>query len=107
MISQPILRYSGMEYGNSSATGLLALTHMLEALMHQPLHDAAAGVFRIGADAGDKADGIDCAVDVHLQRIDRDLRYQIVSVEAAQHVRTLQHRELRLLDLVILPAAFG
>ena len=75
--------------------------------MHQPLHDAAAGILRIRAHSGNKADGIHHAVDVHLQRIDRDLRYQIVSVEAAQHVRTLQHRELGLLDFIILPAALG
>ena len=53
-----------------------------------------------------EADRVDRVVDVHLQRVGRKLRDEHVLVEAAQHVRALQHGELRLLDLVVPPARF-
>ena len=77
---------------------------MAQGLKHQPLHDAPAGVFRIGAHAGDKADGIHRTVNIGLQGIDRHLGDQGFSVEAAQHVRALQHGKFGLLDFVVLPA---
>ena len=80
---------------------------MLEAFVHYPLHYATSGVFGIGADARDKADGIDCAVDVHFQRVHCYLRHKLVTVKAPEHVRSLDYREFRLLYLVILPAALG
>ena len=74
--------------------------------MHQPLHNAVARVFRVGAHAGHKADGIRSAVNVHFQRIHGNLGDQVIPVEAAQHVGPLQHRELGLLDLIVPPARF-
>ena len=46
-------------------------------------------------------------IDVHLQRVDRELGDKVFSVKAAQHVRALQHGELGLLDLVVLPSGGG
>ena len=43
-------------------------------------------------------------VDVHLQRVDCELRNEGVPIEAAQHIGAFQHREFRLLDLIVLPA---
>ena len=81
--------------------------HLGQALDHQLFHDALAGVFRVGADAGNKADMVHRIVDVHLQRVDCELGNEGVPIEAAQHIGAFQHREFRLLDLIVLPAGRG
>ena len=87
--------------------GFALLVHLGQALDHQLFHDALPGVLRVGADAGDKADMVHRIVDVHLQRVDRKLRDEVFAIEAAQHIGALQHRELGLLDLIVLPAGGG
>ena len=84
--------------------GFALLVHLGQTLDHQVLHNALPGVLRVGADTGDKAHMVDRIVDVHFQRIDGKLGHQRVSIKAAQHIGTFQHRELRLFDLVVLPA---
>ena len=68
--------------------------HMRKAAIHQLLHDALAGILRIGAHTRHKADRINLAIDVHLQRIDCELRRKRLSIEAADHVRAVKDREL-------------
>ncbi len=87
--------------------GFSLLVHLGQTLDHQLFHDALPGVLRVGADAGDKADMVHRIVDVHLQRVDRKLRDEVFAIEAAQHIGALQHRELGLLDLIVLPAGGG
>ena len=87
--------------------GFSLLVHLSQALDHQLFHDALPGVFRVSADTGDKADMVHRIVDVHLQRVDRKLRDEVFAIEAAQHIGALQHRELGLLDLIVLPAGGG
>ena len=84
--------------------GFALLVHLGQALDHQVLHNALPGVLRIGADTGDKAHMVDRIVDVHFQRIDGKLGHQRVSIKAAQNIGTFQHRELGLLDFIVLPA---
>ena len=84
--------------------GFALFVHLGQALDHQVLHNALPGVLRVGADTGDKAHMVDRIVDVHFQRIDGKLGHQRVSIKAAQYIGTFQHRELGLLDLIVLPA---
>ena len=93
--------------GIQQGKALALLVHLGQPLDHQPLHDAVAGVLRVGAYAGDEAHMVHGVVDVHLQRVDCELGHQTVPIEAAQHVGTFQHRELGLLDLIVLPAGGG
>ena len=53
--------------------GLALFVHLRQPLDHQVLHNAVAGVLRVGADAGHKAHMVDGIVDVHLQRVDCEL----------------------------------
>ena len=84
--------------------GLFLFPHMAKALVHQPLHETVAGIFRVGADAGDESDGVDGVVNIGVEGIDRDLRDKGLAVKAAQHIGALQNRELGLDDLVVVPA---
>ena len=59
----------GVEQGEA----LAILVHLGQSLDHQPLHDAVAGVLRVGTHAGHKAYVIYRVVDVHFQRVDREL----------------------------------
>ena len=103
--AQPPVQRNGI--GIQQRERAVVLTHARQALYHQALHNAVPGVLRIGADAGHESHRVFRTVNVHLQRIHRELRHQVVPVKAAQHVRPLQHRELRALYLVVLPAGFG
>ena len=82
----------------------MGLSHSGESLHHQPFHDPVAGVLRVGAHTCDKSHRIAHAEYVHVKRVYRELRYQAFPVKASQHIRSLKHRELRLFDLVVLPA---
>ena len=93
--------------GVQQGKALALLVHLGQTLDHQPFHDAVAGVLRVGAHAGDKAHMVHGIVDVHLQRVDRELGDKAFAVKAAQHIGAFQHRELGLLDLVVLPAGGG
>ena len=93
----------GVEQGEA----LALLVHLGQSLDHQPLHDAVAGVLWVGTHAGHKAYVIYRVVDVHFQRVDRELRDEVFAVKAAQHIGAFQHRKLGLLDLVVLPAGGG
>ena len=59
----------GVEQGKA----LALLVHLGQSLDHQPLHDTVAGVLRVGTHAGHKAYVIYRVVDVHFQRVDREL----------------------------------
>ena len=59
--------------GIEKRKGTVVFPHARETPDHQLFHDALAGVFRVGADAGDKTDGIADTVDIHVQRINREL----------------------------------
>ena len=80
---------------------------MREDLAHQTLHNAVAAVFRVGAHAGNESDGVYRAVDVHFQRINGDLRYKCVVIEAAEHIGAFENREFGLFDLVVPPSGGG
>ena len=82
----------GVEQGKA----LALLVHLGQALDHEPLHDAVAGVLRVGTHTGHKAHMVNGVVDVHLQRVDRELRDKVFSVKAAQHVRALQHGDIQM-----------
>ena len=103
--TQVVVQRDGV--GVMQGEALALLVHLGQALDHQPLHDAVAGVLRVGAHTGDEADVVHRVVDVHLQRVDRELGDKVLAVKAAQHVGALQHGELGLLDLVVLPAGGG
>ena len=70
-----------------------------------------AGVLRICAHTCDKAHLVALTVYIHIERIYRKLRHKLFSfvndIEAAEHIGSLKHRKLRLLDFVILPACLG
>ena len=83
--------------------GLFALPHVYQRLVHQALHDAVPGVFRVGADAGDEPDGVHRVVDIRLQGVDGNLRNEGFAVKTAQYVRALEHGALGLLDFLVLP----
>ena len=83
---------------------LALLIHPGQALDHQLFHDALPGVLRVGADTGDEADVVDFIVDVHFQRVDRELGDEGIAVKTAQHIGAFQHREFGLLDLIVFPA---
>ena len=47
---------------------------------------------------------VDFIVDVHFQRVDRELGDEGIAVKTAQHIGAFQHREFGLLDLIVFPA---
>ena len=93
----------GVEQGKA----LALLVHLGQALDHEPLHDAVAGVLRVGAHTGHKAHMVNGVIDVHLQRVDRELGDKVFAVKAAQYIGAFQHGKLGLLDLIVLPAGGG
>ena len=69
------------------------------------------GILRIRANTCDKAHLVALAVYIHIERIYRKLSHKLFSfvndIEAAEHISSLKHRKLRLLDFVIPPAGLG
>ena len=100
----PVERY---RVGIQQRKRAVVLTHAGEALYHKALHNAVTSVLRVCANAGHESNRVLHVVDVHFQRVNGELRHKIVAVKAAEHVRALEHRELRALYLVVLPAGLG
>ena len=69
------------------------------------------GVLRIRANTCDKAHLVALAVYIHIERIYSKLSHKLFSfvydIEAAEHISSLKHRKLRLLDFIILPTGLG
>ena len=92
-----------------SYTHLVA--HSRKTLSHELFHEAMTGILRIRANTCDKAHLVALAVYINIERIYRKLSNTLFSfvndIEAAEHISSLKHRNLRLLDFVILPACLG
>ena len=100
----PVERY---RVGIQQRKRAVVLTHAGEALYHKALHNAVTSVLRVCANAGHESNRVLHVVDVHFQWVNGELRHKVVAVKAAEHVRALEHRELRALYLVVLPAGLG
>ena len=90
--------------GEEDGERLVLLAHALQALAHEPTHDALPRVLGVRADARDESHLVDGLIDVHLERVDRELRDKLVAVVAPQDVGALDDGELGLLDGVVAPA---
>ena len=84
-----------------------AAAHICEALYHEPLHDASAGILGVCAYARYEPDWKDRAVYIHIERVYRKLRDEGLAVEAAEYVCTLKDGEFRLLYLIVAPSCLG
>ena len=78
--------------------------YVIQRALHQGVNQTAAGVFRIGGDAGDTAHIHDCVVNVDLHGVDDDHGGQFVVIEPSDHVCFLQNRTLGIFDLILFPA---
>ena len=83
---------------------LPVFAHFRQTALHEFRHQSHTGIFRIGRHARDESDGVHGGMDVHFQRIDRELRNEGLAVETAPDVGAFQNREFRLLDVVFFPS---
>ena len=81
------------------------MAHMVKAFQHKLLHYAPSCIFGICANAGDETDGVHGTIYIHLQRINRYLRYKVIMIKTAYNIGAFQYRELGLLYFFILPTA--
>ena len=92
----------GIEQGKR----LPVFAHFRQSPLHQSRHESHAGIFRVSRDTGDESDGADDGMDVHVERIDRELGNKCVAVETAPDVGSFEYRKFGLLDAVFFPTVF-